>query len=359
MMESSHLTAVGDCRELLRRLPENTFTACVTDPPYHLTQLSRGGPPRGEGTGPFGRHTLGERGFMGKTWDGGDVAFQPETWAEVLRVMRPGAYLLAFGGDRTYCQMGEAIRQSGFVQVNTLVWCYASGMPKYRYSLKPAVELIYFGRKPMDGTYEHNHAKWKCGLLNVDDCRISSDDDKDRSRPASIPNAILGGGKGTNLTPSEHNELGRWPTNLIHDGSDEVTALFPASNNGSKGTRDGEESADRSYKDDGSTNFAMKPGERRNDKGSAARFFYCAKASRKERGEGNDHPTVKPLALMEYLVNLVKQPELNLVLDPFCGSGTTLLAALRNGVACVGLDSDPHAIEITESRLKTLLAETP
>jgi site-specific DNA-methyltransferase (adenine-specific) len=161
--------------------------------------------------------------------------------------------------------------------------------------------------------------------------------------------------------------LGRWPANLIHDGSDEVLACFPLApgqladasstapssrtkNCFGKMSREGEASADRRYTEEGSTNFAALPGQRRLDSGSAARFFYCAKTSKSERGEGNNHPTVKPQALMRYLCRLVTPPG-GIVLDPFCGSGSTGLAALAEGFRFVGIEQKEEYCRIAADRL--------
>lgn len=183
-------------------------------------------------------------------------------------------------------------------------------------ALKPALEPITVARKPLEGTVAANVQKWGTGALNVDGCRVETNDGRNRARPPRTANKILGGGKGTNLTASEHNAAGRWPANLIHDGSEDVLELFPVTKSG----------------------------------GSSARFFYCAKASKSERGPGNTHPTVKPLALMRYLVRLVTPPG-GTVLDPFMGSGTTGLAAAADGFQFVGIERDEAYFEIARRRL--------
>ncbi len=120
----------GDCRLVMRRMVAESIDAIITDPPYHLTQVSRGGSARKRGNGPAGRFRCGEAGFMGKTWDGGGVAFDPATWEEVLRVAKPGAHLLAFGGTRTFHRLVCAIEDAGWEIRDCIMWVYGSGFPK-------------------------------------------------------------------------------------------------------------------------------------------------------------------------------------------------------------------------------------
>jgi site-specific DNA-methyltransferase (adenine-specific) len=121
----------GDCRDVLPTLQAESVHAIVTDPPYHLTQVSRGGSARTNNPDmPHGRHRIGDKGFMGKVWDGGDVAFRPETWAAALRVAKPGAHLLAFGGTRTFHRLTCAIDDGGWEIRDCLMWLYGSGFPK-------------------------------------------------------------------------------------------------------------------------------------------------------------------------------------------------------------------------------------
>ena len=174
-------------------------------------------------------------------------------------------------------------------------------------ALKPALEPITVARKPLVGTVAANVLAHRTGGLNIDGCRVATDDGEDRSRPPRSPNTILGGGKGANITASAHNDGGRWPANLIHDGSDIGI-------------------------------------------GEASRFFYCAKTSKADRGEGNTHPTVKPTDLMAYLCRLVTPPG-GLVLDPFMGSGSTGKGALREGLTFIGCELSPEYVEIARARL--------
>jgi len=324
----------GDCLELLATLQDNSVDSIVTDPPYGLS-------------------------FMGKKWDY-DVP-KVEIWKECLRVLKPGGHLLAFAGTRTQHRMAVRIEDAGFEIRDMIAWVYGSGFPKslnlkddwqgWGTALKPALEPITVARKPLVGTVAANLLEHGTGAINVDGCRVWTDDGRSRSRPPRTPNAILGGGKGTNLTASEHNDLGRWPANLIHDGSEEVIGLFP-----------GEEGK------------------------SAARFFYCAKASKKDRDEGlegfaeatpgemtdrvdgsaglnnprsgagrtgggkNVHPTVKPTELMRYLCRLVTPPG-GVVLDPFTGSGSTGKAAILEGFRFLGAEMNPEYVAIAKARI--------
>ena len=393
---------VGDCRVRLAQLPPNSIDSGVMDPPYHLTSIVKrfgaenAAPAK---VGKTGAYERASRGFMGQTWDGGDVAFDPETWAAVLRVLKPGAHLVAFSGTRTYHRMACAIEDAGFEIRDQLAWCYGSGFPKshnqqgewegWGTALKPAWEPICLARKPLIGTVAGNLAAHGTGALNIDGCRIPTEDN-------------LGGGAETITTPDQkgnegwtrpwmadpaaqqaHAErvranvekaeaLGRWPANIIHDGSDEVLAAFPdapgqiapISTNAEarksqnvygamkRGNgRDGEASADRRYADKGATNFAPLPGARRDDSGSAARFFYCAKATTEERGKGNNHPTVKPIDLMRWLCRLITPPG-GTVLDPFMGSGSTLIAADAEQFNAIGCELSPEYAAIAERRIR-------
>jgi site-specific DNA-methyltransferase (adenine-specific) len=275
-------------------------TRVVTDPPYHLLQTSRGGSPRQNDLAtPFGR-TLSSGGFMGQRWDGGDIAFRPETWAAIAGALQPGGYLLAFGGTRTHHRLWSAIEDAGFVVQDTIMWLCGQGFPKGRTQLKPAFEPICVAYKP--GAPR---------VLQVDDCRIAGM----VNRAAGPP----GFGSGRYVLGSGRGELaqGRWPANVCHDGSDEVMAAFAAL---------GEHNA-----------------------GTAARFFYCAKAGKADRA-GSKHPTIKPVALTRWLVRLVTPPG-GTVLDPFAGSGTTGAAALAEGRQAILIEREAEYIADIRRRL--------
>ena len=379
----------GDCRDVMALcMGEGEVDSIVTDPPYHLTNGKKGG--SGEASvnldSPYGRARV-TTGFMGKQWDGGDVAMQPATWREALRVLKPGGYLLAFGGTRTFHRLACAIEDAGFELRDTIMWVYGSGFPKSHNgewggtALKPAWEPIVLARKPLIGTVEANWREHGTGALNIDGCRVPGETPSAAMREAARRTGKTPGRPGEyrdtiedRTTPERYMQerageaLGRWPANIIHDGSDEVLAAFPqavgqiadasSSSSDSRKTqnvygamrrgRGDEPSADSN--NEGDVGFKMKPGARRLDAGSAARFFYCAKASKSDRGEGNTHPTVKPTELMRYLCRLVT-PAGGVILDPFMGSGSTGKAARLEGFGFVGIDLDPDHLAIAQRRI--------
>jgi len=331
----------GDCLDRLRELPDCSVDACVTDPPYGLS-------------------------FMGKAWDY-DVP-GAEVWREVLRVLKPGGHLLAFAGTRTQHRMAVQIEDAGFEIRDMIAWVYGSGFPKsldvskaidkaagaerevvgrakgagtkdpdsfgnghnaeynitapatpaaqqwsgWGTALKPALEPITVARKPFKGTVAANVLEHGTGAINVDGCRVGTEQ---RYNPSA---GNKSGGNSLNMSavgmPQDADgrmAAGRWPANLIHDGSDEPCALL----------------------------------------GDAARFFYCAKASKADRGEGNGHPTVKPTDLMRYLCRLVTPPG-GVVLDPFMGSGSTGKAAALEGFRFIGIEREAEYLEIARGRVQ-------
>lgn len=368
--------------------PES-IDAIVTDPPYHLTTGKKGGtgPASLNPNSPAGRSRIGT-GFMGKAWDGGDISFRPETWAAALRVLKPGGHMVVMCGTRTEHRVACAVEDAGFEIRDRLLWLYGSGFPKshnlhdkwegWGTALKPAMELGVLARKPLIGTVADNVARYGTGALNIDGCRVEYANAADQA--AAIPQGratskigALAGGTQNDRERSEfvpRNDLGRWPANVIHDGSEEVLEAFPnapeqiadASSSDSRKTqnvygamkrgngRDGEASADSD--NEGAVGFKMKLGARRGDAGSAARFFYCAKASTRERN-GSKHPTVKPLALMRWLVRLVTPPG-GVVLDPFAGTGTTGQAAIEEGFQSILIEREHEYIADIRRRLNLL-----
>jgi site-specific DNA-methyltransferase (adenine-specific) len=344
MMTSTIEIMVGDCLHLLREMQDGSVDAVVTDPPYGLS-------------------------FMGKRWDH-DVP-SVDIWAECLRVLKPGGHLLAFAGTRTQHRMAVRIEDAGFEIRDMIAWVYGSGFPKsldvskaidkavgaerevvgsytvtidirggklkkgsaqplarditvprsdaakqwqgWGTALKPALEPITVARKPLVGTVAENVLLHGTGGLNIDGCRV----DADSGRPLIASDRRQGNGVYRDgLQGSRHigmTNLGRWPANLIHDGDAAADLL-----------------------------------------GDAARFFYCAKASRADRSDGNTHPTVKPTDLMRYLCRLVTPPG-GVVLDPFCGSGSTGKAAVLEGFQFIGMERDPQYAAIAHARVQAAI----
>jgi site-specific DNA-methyltransferase (adenine-specific) len=325
----------GDCLEVLPLLEADSIDSCVTDPPYHLTSIvkrfgSTNAAPCQHGTD--GAYARASKGFMGKQWDGGDIAFRPETWAEVLRVLKPGAHLIAFSGTRTYHRMACAIEDAGFEIRDQIQWVYGSGFPKSHNlgnglgtALKPANEPIVLARKPLsESSIAANVLKHGTGGINVDGCRVEAGESTER--PSGINGNIYGADNRQGMVRGS--TLGRWPANLIHDGSEEVLAGFPETGS-AKLERIGNRGGSAWHGMDGFGSPDKQGVWPADEGGSAARFFYTAKADADDR-LGSKHPTVKPLDLIQYLVRLIT-PKGGVVLDPFAGTGTLGEAAYREG----------------------------
>ena len=353
----------------MREMPDNSVDSIVTDPPYEL-------------------------GFMGKSWDSTGIAFNTEVWVEALRVLKPGGHLLAFSGSRTYHRMAVAIEDAGFEIRDQIMWIYGSGFPKslnvgkqlenwqgWGTALKPAHEPIVLARKPIQGTVANNVLTFGVGGLNIDGTRVPGQLEGDPNRFAKTD----GGWAVAELhdAPIVRSE-GRWPANVIHDGSDEVVALFPTST--SKQSMRGVGLTGSNVYGSGDENFDTLRGH--NDSGSAARFFYCAKANKRDRNEGledfdairvhdgrkdgnpggsnprnrsntpklNHHPTVKPTDLMRYLCRMVTPPN-GIVLDPFMGSGSTGKAAMYEGFDFIGIEQNEDYCEIAKARIEFVRGE--
>jgi site-specific DNA-methyltransferase (adenine-specific) len=405
---------LGDCRDRLKELPDNSIDSIVTDPPYEL-------------------------GFMGKSWDASGVAYDVRVWQECLRVLKPGGHLLSFGGSRTYHRMACAIEDAGFQIRDQIMWVYGSGFPKslniskaidkaagaerevvghtdphdprtamarsiyggdiqegagignpitapataeaelwdgWGTALKPAHEPIVLARKPLDGTVANNVLTHGVGGINIDGCRVDYNGEKpsgwfdEKERTNAGFKLTAGSSSAITSVPS----TGRFPANFIHDGSDEVLELFPDSKGGAYPAKRGQ-----------AVNTAFASGQETEggframgDVGSAARFFYCAKASKKDRNEGldgfemvvaggmqgrqdgslgsvtmnkNHHPTVKPTDLMRYLCRLIT-PLNGTVLDPFTGSGSTGKAAMLEGFNFIGVEQSAEYIQIAKARIR-------
>ena len=342
-------TACGNCFDKLKTLPDNSVDAVVTDPPYGLA-------------------------FMGKRWDYSVPSV--EIWQQCLRVLKPGGHLLSFAGTRTQHRMAVNIEDAGFEIRDMIAWVYGSGFPKsldvskaidkaagaqgsrgpmkrggerlarmedgkrdgkgrwgdetgrdpFTYlpttpeakrwqgwgtALKPALEPITVARKPLCGTVAANVLQYGTGGINVDGCRVGTGEivpGGGQSNRVASGGGIYGNGIAP--TGAQPHTLGRWPANLIHDGSEEPSSLL----------------------------------------GDAARFFYCAKANKKDRGEGNNHPTVKPTDLMRYLCRLVTPPN-GTVLDPFMGSGSTGKACMLEGFDFIGVEMEREYYEQARRRI--------
>lgn len=373
----------GNSLKVLPLLEPEQLTACVCDPPYHLTQASRKGSPRNNDPGtPFGRTRLGSKGFMGKTWDGGDVAFRPEFWTEVLRVLKPGATLLAFGGTRTFHRLTSAIEDAGFEIRDCLMWLYGSGFPKsldiskaldkaagaevakrwkgWGSSLKPAWEPIVLAMKPLDGTFAQNVLRHGVGGMNIDASRIGVGKGGRRDGEKTAEKRYSDRGA-TNFAPTPGprggDAKGRWPANLLLDEpvGEMLDRQSGITKSGAMKRQVGP------YPGENATGFLRGhsgPHNQHGDSGGASRFFYCAKASKRDRTcDGrveNNHPTVKPRSLMEYLCRLVTPPDGGIILDPFMGSGSTGLGALLTGNRFVGIELEPESFETARQRIEVV-----
>lgn len=405
---------LGDCLEVMATMPANSVDTILTDPPYGLT-------------------------FMGKDWDRGvpGVAF----WREALRVAKPGATLLAMGGTRTFHRLVCAIEDAGWEVRDSMAWLYGSGFPKsydiskgidkqagaeriaelvptkqgntkrdrgvtyateshagfrdisspatpaaqlwhgWGTALKPAMELICVAMKPIDGTFVNNALTWGVAGFWIDGGRVGSEGGE--THAGGWQNVMVGGRVTNGGVEANHTAKGRFPANVIHDGSDEVTGLFPQRNGEMHNKMSSGNSMFLPDSEGAKRGYSIK------DSGSAARFFYCAKASRSERNAGlegmeerrkagaefrpnhtekalngesgnpygrwdkiqNHHPTVKPLALMRYLCRLTKTPTGGVVLDPFMGSGTTGCAAVLEGRDFIGIELNEEYMEIAKRRI--------
>jgi site-specific DNA-methyltransferase (adenine-specific) len=411
----------GNNLDILPTLANNSIDSIVTDPPYEL-------------------------GFMGKKWDSSGIAYSVELWQQCLRVLKPGGHLLSFGGTRTYHRVAVAIEDAGFELRDSIAWLYGSGFPKsldvskaidkaagaerevigkhpapagksavmtgersdtaagfwatgnevdltapstleaqtwqgWGTALKPAFEPVIVARKPIEGTVANNVLKWGTGGLNIDGSRIGSKTMGGGTMPAMASgDSIVGRNQGAERKENTNTSTGRWPANIILDP---YTAELLDEQSGDRQAGAFPKRADRT------TNQIFKYGlqerdERINlDSGGASRFFYVAKASKRDRNEGledldaqrhsdreladgvggdnprnrtnqakqNFHPTVKPTSLMEYLIKLITPPN-GTVLDPFTGSGSTGKAAILQGFDFIGIEMTEEYLPIIEGRLR-------
>jgi DNA modification methylase len=328
--ESTQQVIHGDCVEQMKNFPDNHINCVLTDPPYGLK-------------------------FMNEAWDHGIPG--TEYWKELLRICKPGTMGLFFGGARTYHRLTCALEDAGWEIRDCLMWIYGSGFPKshnkfgleeYGTALKPAYEPIILAMKPLDGTYSQNVKKWGNGGINIEECRInvSIDDPNHRitSRGNEGCNSMFGmGGHNGNLS-----NKGRWPANIIFD---EETALMLDEQSGT--LKSGKIRGNISTKSKNEIYGKSKNSnvnEFDSNSGGASRFFYCAKASSNERSHVNNHPTVKPIKLLEYLLKLIAPPS-PLIIDPFLGSGSTLLAAKNLDMNAIGIEKVEEYCYIAKNRL--------
>ena len=342
----------GDNLELLDQIPDSSVDSIVTDPPYGLgkepdaMQLLKDWIESGVHV------TKNGKGFMNKEWD----AFvpQPMLWKKCLRVLKPGGHLLSFGGTRTYDLVVLGLRIAGFEIRDQIAWVYGNGFPKsldigkkaqdmqgWGTGLKPCMEPIVVARKPLIGTVVGNVGAFGTGGMNIEKSRTGE---------------------------------GRWPGNFVHDGSEEVLEAFPDTKaGGSIRRKTGRSGNLYCYGEMPARSVWNGYG----DSGSAARFFYCAKATRKDRNEGledpgpqfkhgttlrkventetkgNNHPTVKPTELIKWLCGLVT-PVGGIVLDPFMGSGSTGKAAIFEGFRFIGIEREIEYVEIATKRIQAV-----
>ena len=506
-----------DCRDAIRMLPDNSLDSCVSDPPYALVSVvKRFGSPTaapakdysGTREGATGAYMRASAGFMGETWDTGEVAMSADFWSDVWRVLKPGAFVVAFGSSRGYHRMACAIEDAGFeirdsvLQVfnpndpifdfldslndeqrkafvrcldlgselsGPLAWLYGTGFPKshnlskgidsaedyklqaiirraaveavenaglvlpgssrrdwtigehapgdkwwaefqrwlpalsdnerarvegeiltvvcktagwftqkdiyevrapatpqaaewegWGTALKPGFEPIVLARKPLsEKTVAANVLRWRTGALNIDGCRVGFENDA----PNAATNPLyrkqngykLHTGNDANSTSwkikKDHREQpahteGRWPANVVTDGSDEVVTMFPIAPGQLGRSSAMPRKSGNVYGDASGPRTDLPP---RGDKGSAARFFYSAKAGKADRN-GSKHPTVKPLSLMQWLCRLVTPPG-GVVFDPFAGTGTTGQAAVAEGFRAVLCEREAEYIADIERRL--------
>ena len=409
----------GNMLDMLEVIEKNSIDAVLTDPPYELN-------------------------FMSKSWDNSGIAFQPSTWQKCYEVLKPGGYLLAFGGSRTFHRIACAIEDAGFEIRDTIMWLYGSGFPKslniglaidkkhgveskvvaegksgvssrayqseelttagayeikeaqnewngWGTALKPSYEPIIVARKPFKGSCVDNVIEYGVGGINIDECRVGNEERTYKGCGKSNVGFIGGAFENGSKENAEYNVSGRFPANTIltydENDFDEVCGGFPY-NKSSKTNSKLLDIRGNNY-NNASKNLDIAYERGYEDSGSASRYFYCAKASKKDRDEGldnfeesnsmcdrnpelqsanmpqnrsgnlrkNTHPTVKPTELMQYLIRLVT-PNNGTVLDPFNGSGSTGKAVMyenkeRNkNYKYIGIELTEEYLPIAKARIK-------
>lgn len=365
----------GDNREVLRGIADESVDSVVTDPPYALVSIvkrfgAEGAAPARRGkTGAYARASAG---FMGKKWDTGETVHAVEFWQECLRVLKPGGHVVSCAGTRTYHRMAVAIEDAGFEIRDMISWTYGSGFPKshdvakslgrelagpdlreqwkgWGTALKPAVEPICLARKPLIGTVAQNVLQHGTGAINIDGCRVLGESTVRANHGGTGDPTQWRTGNGGDFQSGS--DQGRWPANLVHDGSAEVLAALP-------GTQTGTLTPDMDIKATSGWSGGSQADRVKNsffaNEGSAARFFYTAKAAADDR-LGSKHPTVKPVDLMQWLVRLVT-PKGGLVLDPFAGTGTTAEAAIREGMRCLLIEREDESLVDIRRRMALVLS---
>jgi len=415
----------GDCLKVMKKMEDCSYTSILSDVPYGLS-------------------------FMGKKWDY-DVP-SVEVFEEMLRVTQHGGYLFCFGGSRTFHRIACNIEDAGWVLKDTIMWLYGSGFPKshniskaidkkygleiekvsekktsgkernsmaskfegeyyetksnhnlakdfegYGTALKPAYEPIIIAHKPCEGSYVDNVEKHGIAGLNIEDCRVGNADTRSKTSLSAL-GQNSGWNNHKNRVVMAGSSNGRFPANVITDGSEEVCNVMDEQSGISKSSGGRIGNAQGVYANQGRTGWSTdhKKGQSGlGDVGGASRFFYCAKASQKEKNEGlerlqpqqrdssrnedqpsmnggkgnpynrgakkvkNPHPTVKPIALMEYLAKMLTQPNgRTKILDPYMGSGTTLIACKKLGnIECHGIEMNLEYVKVAKARLGEDLSE--
>ena len=365
---------LGNCLDVLKTMESDSVDSIVTDPPAGIS-------------------------FMNKHWDTDHghrdqwIAYFAEIAKECLRVIKPGGHALVWAIPRTSHWTATAWENGGWEVRDRIIYCFGSGFPKshniskaidklatapatdaakqwdgWGTALKPAVEDWWLLRKPLsEDTIAENVLEYGVGGLNIDKCRIEYINDKDKtqalagdafkrkdltdkgwSRPWMEDQSRI---DQINQEAKERAQLGRWPANLIHDGSEEVTELFPDTGGSTyKAPNARLRKGHKLVESNGTSNAPDSYG----DSGSAARFFYTAKASKSDRNEGltikNTHATVKPTSLMQYLCRLITPPD-GIVLDPFMGSGSTGKACMLEGFRFIGIDMEEEYVAIARARI--------
>lgn len=392
----------GECLDEMKKMEENSIDFIVTDPPYGLHFM-------GKDWDKFKQNRQFQNALTEVySLDGYKRIAKPITCSNhdagtyddnrndefqefmnqfgilALKVLKHGGMLAMFGAPRRHHRQMSGLEDSGFEIRDVIMWLFGQGFPKshnfgrelgqewngYGTGLKPAYEPIILAMKPLDGTFKQNAEKWGVSGINIDDSRISvsSEDAKSMERVNTAGSGRFKSGKfgscgidgfGDKSLPYDTNK-GRWPANIIldEDAAEQLDEMTGILNSGSPGIR-------RKNHNSVAMGYLNKTGNIENgfgDSGGASRFFYCAKASSAERNKGmnspefpdrsNNHPTVKPISLMKYIIKLLAPPGDPILLDPFAGSGSTLIAAKELGIRSIGIEKELEYFEIAKQRLE-------